>query len=83
MVAHVSKNGIRILVGKSAKKFEDLKSSVIWDITLRSPLEVNRRFEETCRLHLQNRRISQARNQHEAGSKQSFTLFFAWLILRH
>jgi hypothetical protein len=36
-----------------------------------SPLKVNRRFGGTCRLHLQGRKISQARNQ--SGSiKQSF-----------
>jgi hypothetical protein len=31
---------------------------------------VNGRFGGTCRLHLQGRRISQARNQHESDSKQ-------------
>jgi hypothetical protein len=36
-----------------------------------SPLKVNRRFGGTCRLCLQGRRISQARNQRKAGSKQS------------
>jgi hypothetical protein len=41
-----------------------------WGITPRSPLNVNRRFGGTCRLHLQGRRISQARNQCEAGGKQ-------------
>jgi hypothetical protein len=35
-----------------------------------SPLKGNRRFGGTCRLHLQGQRISQTRNQHEAGSKQ-------------
>jgi hypothetical protein len=48
-----------------------LKNSVLWDITPCSPLKVNRSFGTTCRLHLQCRRISQARNQHEAGSKHS------------
>jgi hypothetical protein len=46
------------------------RSSIFWDITLCRPLEVNRRFGGTCRLHLPGRKISQARNQHEAGSKQ-------------
>jgi hypothetical protein len=36
-----------------------------------SPLKVNRCFGETCLLHLQGWRISQARNQHKAGSRSS------------
>jgi hypothetical protein len=35
------------------------------------PLEVNRRFGGTRRLHFQGRRTSQERNQHEASSKQN------------
>jgi hypothetical protein len=46
-------------------------SYVFWDITPCSPLKVNRRLRRICRLHLQGWRISQARNHHEAGSKQS------------
>jgi hypothetical protein len=51
-----------------------MKRSAYWDITPCSPLKVIRRLRNmvgTCRLHLQGRRIRQARNQHEAGSKQS------------
>jgi hypothetical protein len=48
-----------------------MNSSISWDTTPRSPLKVNRRFGGTCRLHLQRRRISQARNQRESGGKQS------------
>jgi hypothetical protein len=48
-----------------------MKSSIFWDITPRSPLRVNRHFGGTCRLQFQVRRISHARNQREAGSKQS------------
>jgi hypothetical protein len=48
-----------------------MKSSVFCDITPCSPLKVNQSFGGTCRLHLQDRRISQAKNQHETGSKQS------------
>jgi hypothetical protein len=44
------------------------KSSVFWDITPCSPLKINRRFGRTCHLHLQGRRISQARNQHESSA---------------
>jgi hypothetical protein len=50
-----------------------MKSSTFWDITPCSPLKVNWRFWGTCCFHLQGRRVSQARNQHEASSKQSFT----------
>jgi hypothetical protein len=36
-----------------------------------SPLKVNSLSGGTCRLYLQSRRISQGRNQREAGSKES------------
>jgi hypothetical protein len=42
-----------------------------YDIIYYSPLKISRLFGGTCRLHFQSRRISQARNQYEAGSKQS------------
>jgi hypothetical protein len=47
------------------------KSTIIWDITPCSPLKVNQCFRGTYRLHLQGRRISQARNLLESrwGSK--------------
>jgi hypothetical protein len=44
---------------------------IFWNIMPCSPLKVNRRFGGPCSVHLQGRRISQGRNQHEAGSKQS------------
>jgi hypothetical protein len=40
-----------------------MKSFVFWDITPRSPLKVYRGFGGICRLHLQGRRIRQARNR--------------------
>jgi hypothetical protein len=40
-----------------------MKSSFFWDITLCSPLQVNRRFESTCCLRFQGRGICQAINQ--------------------
>jgi hypothetical protein len=43
-----------------------MKSSIFWDITMCSPLKVNRRFGRICRLHLEGRRIGQTRNQHES-----------------
>jgi hypothetical protein len=53
-----------------------MKSSVFWDTMPCSLLKVNWRFGRTCHLHPQGQRISQARNQHEAGSKQSLLRFF-------
>jgi hypothetical protein len=50
-----------------------MKSSIFWDTTQCSPLKVKRRFREICRLHLQGKRISQARNQHDAGNRQTAT----------
>jgi hypothetical protein len=41
------------------------------DIMPRGLLKVNGRFEGTCHNHLQDWRTRQARNQREAGSKQS------------
>jgi hypothetical protein len=40
------------------------------------PLKINWLFGGTCRLHLQGRRISEARKQHEAGNMQ--TLKMGW-----
>jgi hypothetical protein len=48
-----------------------MKSSIFWDITPCSPLKVTGRFGGARRLD--GRRISQARNQREAGSKQATT----------
>jgi hypothetical protein len=45
------------------------------DITPSSPLKVNWRFRGTWRLHLQGRRISQARNQQGTASKTWMTYF--------
>jgi hypothetical protein len=42
-------------------------SSIFWDIMACSPLKVNGLFRGTCRLHLQGRRISGARNQRESS----------------
>jgi hypothetical protein len=57
-----------------------INNFAIWDIKPSSPLKVVGRFGGTCRLHLQDRRISQARNQREAGRKKS-GWFLSWLIL--
>jgi hypothetical protein len=45
-----------------------IKSSIFWDIMPCSPLKSNRRFGEIYHLQRQDRRISQTRNHHEAGS---------------
>jgi hypothetical protein len=48
-----------------------MESSIIWDTTSSSPLKFNRRFGGIVVLHLLGRFVSQARSQHEAGSKQA------------
>jgi hypothetical protein len=61
-------------------------ASVFWDISPCIPLEVVRRFGGTYDLHVQGRKVNQARNQHEAGSSSACYLrsvsVLAWLILR-
>jgi hypothetical protein len=48
-----------------------MKSPIFWDIMSSSPMKFNRRFGGTSRLHLQGKKICQARNQHDAGSKEN------------
>jgi hypothetical protein len=43
-----------------------MKNSIFWDITPCSTLKVSQHFGGTCRLHLQGRRMMQARNQDSA-----------------
>jgi hypothetical protein len=50
---------------------QGFKICVCRNITPCSPVEVNRRFGETRRLHLQGRRLRQRRHKHEAGSQQN------------
>jgi hypothetical protein len=47
-----------------------MTSFMVWDITPFSPMKVNRLFGGTCRLCLQGRNMTHARNQHEASSKR-------------
>jgi hypothetical protein len=47
------------------------ENSVFWDIASCSAVKVEEYFGGERRLHLQRRRIIQARNHHEAGRKQS------------
>jgi hypothetical protein len=46
-----------------------MKSTIFWDITPCSLLNINRRFGGKYRLHLQGYRISRARNQRESRAK--------------
>jgi hypothetical protein len=57
------------------------KSYIFWDITPCSPLKVNRRFGETSRLHLQDRRISQATSV-KAGGKQILHRLYIKLVTK-
>jgi hypothetical protein len=49
---------------------------IFWDITTCSPLKVNRWFGGTCRLYVQGRRISQARNQRETWQQAELLATF-------
>jgi hypothetical protein len=49
-----------LLVGFEVLTAVVMKSSIFWDITPCSTLNVNRRFGETYRLHFQGRKISRA-----------------------
>jgi hypothetical protein len=54
--------------------FSSFKKSIIfWDMTLCSPLSVNRRFRGTYRLHLQGRRnkFSKKQASKQAGGRKS------------
>jgi hypothetical protein len=48
-------------------------SSIFWYITPRSPLKVNRRYGETCCIHLQGR-INRTRNKREIRWQAGFLL---------
>jgi hypothetical protein len=53
-----------------------MKCSTFWDITPHSPLKVNQSFGGTYSLHLQSRRISQARKQRENRWKSLLSTTF-------
>jgi hypothetical protein len=61
-----------------------MKSSVFWNITSCSPLKVNRRSGETCRLHIQGRRISRVRElferRRQAESRSQLRLPLAFTL---
>jgi hypothetical protein len=52
----------------------DMKSYIFWDITPCISLKVNLHFGRKFPLHLQGRRISQARNQGETGNDQRLSM---------
>jgi hypothetical protein len=59
------------------------KSSVFWNIVPYSLVKLNWCFKVMCPLHLQSLNISQAGNQHEAGSKKCsvYCLFHTGFLL--
>jgi hypothetical protein len=71
-----------IALGWCFRQFLKLKSTIFWDITHHSPLNVNRSFGETYRLHIQGRRISRARNQNESRALLA-TCFHAGFLRRY
>jgi hypothetical protein len=46
-----------------------MKKYIFWDVPLCNPVELHRHFGGTYFLHLWGQRLSQARNQQEAGGK--------------
>jgi hypothetical protein len=46
------------IIGRSIKNEIKIEEFYLWDVTSRSPLKVNRCFGGTCRLRLQDRRVS-------------------------
>jgi hypothetical protein len=55
------------------------KSSIFWDLNPCSLLKVNRCSGGPYRLHFQGWRVSQARNQHEAGSILAWFTVQSWI----
>jgi hypothetical protein len=73
-----------IFVGFEVLTAVIMKSTIFWDITPCSLLRVNRRFGGTYCLHLQGRRISWARSQHESRWQDGGDMFFrnvGWLSM--
>jgi hypothetical protein len=65
----ISSHSLLFCLGGGGETMKE--SSVPWDIAPCSQLETNRLFWRTRLLCLETRRLSHARNQHEASSKQS------------
>jgi hypothetical protein len=69
-----------------------MKSSVFWDMILYSPVNIKWHFGRTYCFHLQGWKVSQARHQHDTGSKESsacsllcacFSVDFQWSTWHH
>jgi hypothetical protein len=59
--------------------FHCMTSYIFWDITTYNPLEVKLLFGGSCRLHLQDPRISQVRKEQSSVCYQ----FSRWFLARH
>jgi hypothetical protein len=70
-----------LIVGFEVHTAVVMKSSVLWDETPCGPLKGNQCFRGICLLHLQGRRISQAKNRLEAGSKQNVLFATCFTLL--
>jgi hypothetical protein len=69
-----SRHGLLYNIGFEVLTAVIVTSSGFWDVTPCNLLKVNRCFVGTCHPHIWGREISQARNQREAGSKQTFKM---------
>jgi hypothetical protein len=68
LILHPVINSACYDVGTVNKLVENMNSCLFWDKTQCRLLKVNRPFEVTCRLHSQDGRKIQGRNQPEAGN---------------
>jgi hypothetical protein len=64
---------LHIIIGFELLTAVVMRSSIFWHITICSPLKAHRRFRGICLVHLQDRRIGQARNQHKARDKLNYS----------
>jgi hypothetical protein len=69
-------------VGSEVLRAVAMKSSVLWDIKLCSPLKVRRRFGETCHLHLQGKKKSKQGNSMKQVGGICFLPTSCWFLLR-
>jgi hypothetical protein len=74
--------GLYSSVGFEALTAVVMKITIFWDITERSPLNVNRRFRGTYCLHHQGRRISRARSQSESRYWSVYHMLSRWFLAR-
>jgi hypothetical protein len=62
-------HGNEFAVSMKIENYCRIKNNIFWDVKHCSPLTVSRCSEQTNRFYIQGKRIDQARNQHESGSK--------------